>query len=110
MVGLFVVNRRIGSFGILIMLLIGILTHSIPKADGEEEKSGLQSNPIPLHLNLKESAKFSPETRSDVEYIASEEKYSSHEQNTPPPFQHEIKGNSSRWVCGKVTQLVMKSQ
>ncbi|SVB59619.1 uncharacterized protein METZ01_LOCUS212473, partial [marine metagenome] len=62
-VGLFIVNRRIGSFGILIMLLIGILTHSIPKAGGEEAKSDLQSNPIPLHLNLKESAKFSPETR-----------------------------------------------
>ena len=92
MVGLFVVNRRIGSFGILIMLLIGILTHSIPTADGEEAKSGLQSNPIPLHLNLKESAKFSPETRSDVEYIASEEKYSSHEQNTPPPFSTRNKG------------------
>ena len=74
------------------MLLIGILTHSIPKADGEEAESGLQSNPIPLHLNLKESAKFSPETRSDVEYIASEEKYSSYSQNTPWPVSTRNKG------------------
>ena len=74
------------------MLLTGILTQPIPAANGEEAESGLQSNPIPLHLNLKESAKFSPETRSDVEYIASEEKYSSHEQNTPPPFSTRNKG------------------
>ena len=85
-------NRRIVAIGILLMLLTGILTQSIPTVEGEETKSGLQSNPIPLHLNLKESAKFSPETRSDVEYIASEEKYSSHEQNTPPPFSTRNKG------------------
>lgn len=92
MVDLFIVNRRIGSIGILIMLLIGMLTHSIPKAGGEETESVLQSNPIPLHLNLKESAKFSPETRSDVEYIASEEKYSSYSQNTPWPVSTRNKG------------------
>jgi len=85
-------DRRIVAIGILLMLLTGILTQSIPAADGEEAESGLQSNPIPLHLNLKESAKFSPETRSDVEYIASEEKYSSHEQNTPPPVSTRDKG------------------
>jgi hypothetical protein len=85
-------NRRIGAIGILLMLLTGILNQSIPTVEGEEVESGLLSNPIPLHLNLKESAKFSPETRSDVEYIASEEKYSSHEQNTPPPVSTRNKG------------------
>ena len=85
-------SRRIVAIGILLMLLTGILTQSIPTAEGEEVKNGLQSNPIPLHINLKESAKFSPETRSDVEYMAAEEKYSSHEQNTPPPVSTRNKG------------------
>ena len=40
-----------------------------------------ESNPIPIHLNLKEAAKFSPETSSDLERVALEEKHSSHESN-----------------------------
>jgi len=40
-----------------------------------------ESNPVPIHLNLKESAKFSPETSGDLERVAIEEKHSSHESN-----------------------------
>ena len=40
-----------------------------------------ESNPIPIHLNLKESAKFSPETSGDLERVAIEERHSSHESN-----------------------------
>jgi len=89
---LFIVNRRIGSIGILIMLVTGVCTLATPVTSAVEAGEILQSNPIPLHLNLKESAKFSPETRSDVKYIAAEEKYSSHEQNTPPPVSTRNKG------------------
>ena len=89
---MFIVNRRIGSIGILIMLVTGVCTLATPVTSAVEAGEILQSNPIPLHLNLKESAKFSPETRSDVKYIAAEEKYSSHEQNTPPPVSTRNKG------------------
>ena len=89
---MFIVNRRIGSIGILIMLVTGVCTLATPVTSGVESEESLQSNPIPLHLNLKESAGFSPETVADTEYIASEEKYSSHEQNTPPPFSTRNKG------------------
>ncbi len=40
-----------------------------------------ESNPVPIHLNLKESAKLSPETSGDLERVAMEEKHSSHESN-----------------------------
>jgi len=40
-----------------------------------------ESNPVPIHLNLKESAKLSPETDGDLERVAFEEKHSSHESN-----------------------------
>ena len=74
------------------MLLTAIFTLTAPIVSGVEAGEVLQSNPGPLHLNLKESAGFSPETRSDIAYIAAEEKYSSHEQNTPPPVSTRNKG------------------
>ena len=74
------------------MLMTSIFAYSAPTVQGEETENGLLSNPIPLHLNLKEAAEFSPETKSDIEYIAAEEKYSSHEQNTPPPVSTRNKG------------------
>ena len=40
-----------------------------------------ESNPVPIHLNLKESAKLSPETSGDLERVAMEEKHSSHDSN-----------------------------
>ena len=74
------------------MLIACIFTYSLASVEGEETGNGLLSNPIPLHLNMKESAEFSPETRSDIEYVSAEEKYSSHEQNTPPPVSTRNKG------------------
>jgi len=89
---LFIVNKRIGSIGILIMLVTGVCTLATPVTSGVEAGEILQSNPMPLHLNLKEAAEFSPETRSDIEYVSAEEKYSSHQQNTPWPFSTRNKG------------------
>ena len=43
----------------------------------------LESSPVPIHLNLKESAKFSPETSGDLERVAVEEKHSSYETSSP---------------------------
>ena len=43
----------------------------------------IESTPVPIHLNLKESAKFSPETSGDLERVAIEEKHSSYETSSP---------------------------
>ena len=85
-------HKRLGASVIIAMLMTSIFAYSAPTVQGEETENGLLSNPIPLHLNLKEAAEFSPETKSDIEYIAAEEKYSSHEQNTPPPVSTRNKG------------------
>ena len=74
------------------MLVTGVCTLATPVTSGVEAGEILQSNPMPLHLNLKEAAEFSPETRSDIEYVSAEEKYSSHQQNTPWPFSTRNKG------------------
>ena len=74
------------------MLIASIFASSITIVKGEETENGLLSNPIPVHLNMKEATEFSPETISDIQYIAAEEKYSSHEQNTPPPVSTRNKG------------------
>ena len=69
------INNNIGFVcSIIIIGLIFIFSSS----NAEEET---QETPIPIHMNFKEGAKFSPETSGDVERIAIEEKYSSHEQN-----------------------------
>ena len=60
------------------MLIASIFASSITIVKGEETENGLLSNPIPVHLNMKEATEFSPETISDIQYIAAEEKYSSH--------------------------------
>ena len=49
--------------------------------NGSSAAEETESNPIPVHLNLKEAAKLSPETSSDLERVALEEKHSSHESN-----------------------------
>jgi len=86
------VHKRAITSIIVAMLIACIFTYSLASVEGEETGNGLLSNPIPLHLNMKESAEFSPETRSDIEYVSAEEKYSSHEQNTPPPVSTRNKG------------------
>ncbi|MDG1544848.1 MAG: hypothetical protein P8R32_01170 [Candidatus Poseidoniia archaeon] len=43
----------------------------------------LEGEPVAIHLNLKESAKFSPETSGDLERVAVEEKHSSYETSSP---------------------------
>ena len=43
----------------------------------------VESEPVAVHLNLKESAKLSPETSGDLERIAIEEKHSSYETSSP---------------------------
>ena len=68
-------GRNLGLiFSTVILSVIFILSY----ASAEEET--LQES-IPIHMNFKESARFSPETSGDPEKIAMEEKYSSHEQN-----------------------------
>tara|TARA_B100001989_G_scaffold145868_1_gene103890 strand:+ start:1571 stop:2665 length:1095 start_codon:yes stop_codon:yes gene_type:complete len=48
---------------------------------GNSNAEELESNPVPIHLNLKEAVKLSPETSGDLERVAIEEKHSSHESN-----------------------------
>ena len=40
--------------------------------NGNSVAEETESNPIPVHLNLKEAAKLSPETSSDLERVALE--------------------------------------
>ena len=48
---------------------------------GNSNAEELESNPVPIHLNLKEAVKLSPETSGDLERVAIEEKHSSYESN-----------------------------
>ena len=66
-----------------------------------------ERNPVPIHLNFKESAMFSPETSGDSERMAMEEKYSSHEQNpgAGTPADTRNKGDWTKmgeWQSDKV--------
>jgi hypothetical protein len=67
-------SRIVWIFSALILSIIFLFSSSV----AEEE---MKAEPIPIHMNFKESARFSPETSGDIERIAMEEKYSSHEQN-----------------------------
>ena len=48
---------------------------------GNSNAEELENNPVPIHLNLKESVKLSPETNGDLSRTAIEEKHSTHESN-----------------------------
>ena len=62
---------------LMTFLILGIFILLAGGADAEET----ESTPVPIHLNLKESVKLSPETSGDLERVAIEEKHSSHESN-----------------------------
>ena len=62
------------AFAFLILTVFFLINSN--SATGEVE-----NNPVPIHLNLKESAKISPETRGDLERVAIEEKHSSYDSN-----------------------------
>ena len=67
-------TRKIVGFSfITILVLLALSGYSIAE--------NLENSPIPIHLNLKESAKFSPETNGDLSRTAIEEKHSSYESN-----------------------------
>ena len=65
---------------ILIALLICILFLFISSNSSAEEITG---EPVAIHLNIKESAKFYPETSGDLERVAIEERHSSYETSSP---------------------------
>jgi len=48
---------------------------------GNSVSEETEGNPVPIHFNLKESAKISPETNGDLERVAIEETHSSYESN-----------------------------
>lgn len=62
------------AFAFLILTVFFLINSN--SATGEVE-----NNPVPIHLNLKESAKISPETSGDLERVAIEEKHSSYDSN-----------------------------
>ncbi len=87
-------------FSAIILSIIFMFSSSI----AEEEQ---QQEIIPVHMNFKESARFSPETSGDIEKIAMEEKYSSHEQNpgAGTPADTRNKGDWTKmgeWESDKV--------
>ena len=69
-------NKRNVFFAFFIFTLFVIMSTN---TSAEE----IESTPVPIHLNLKESAKFSPETSGDLERVAIEEKHSSYETSSP---------------------------
>ena len=69
-------NKKNVFFAFFIFTLFVIMSAS---TSAEE----IESTPVPIHLNLKESAKFSPETSGDLERVAIEEKHSSYETSSP---------------------------
>ena len=48
---------------------------------GNSNAAEIENNPVPIHLNIKESVKLSPETSGDLSRTAIEEKHSSYESN-----------------------------
>ncbi|MFL2943953.1 MAG: hypothetical protein ACJZ2J_01300 [Candidatus Poseidoniales archaeon] len=48
---------------------------------GNSSAEEAEATPIPIHLNLKEAVKLSPETSGELERVAIEEKHSSYESN-----------------------------
>tara|TARA_B100000676_G_scaffold301895_1_gene349747 strand:- start:1287 stop:2381 length:1095 start_codon:yes stop_codon:yes gene_type:complete len=62
---------------LMTFLILGIFILLTGGADAEET----EEIPVPIHLNLKEAVKLSPETSGDLERVAIEEKHSSHESN-----------------------------
>ena len=69
-------TRKIAGFSFITILVLLALS-------GYSKAENLENSPIPIHLNLKESAKFSPETSGDLERVAIEEKHSSYETSSP---------------------------
>jgi len=61
----------------LVFLIIATFFLITGNSNAEEAESA----PVPIHLNLKEAVKLSPETSGDLERVAIEEKHSSYESN-----------------------------
>lgn len=72
-------NRRFYSKKNLTMAFIIIAAFFLLSSNSIAEEA--ESSTLPVHLNLKEAAKISPETSGDIDRVAIEEKYSSHESN-----------------------------
>ena len=69
-----IITKKSASITFLFLITFILLT-------GNSNAEELENNPVPIHLNIKESVKLSPETNGDLSRTAIEEKHSSYESN-----------------------------